>query len=152
METKNADKKIGVFVYEMLGTSMIMYAFMVNRGLFNYGAKFVTFAMMVIAWNVSGGHFNPAISLGVYVSEKKWGGNALTLLLMMAGQFAGAFLGILWGYLALIDSKIQDELASGMADGSHSKVNYVFITQILPQTPSGTNDYGTGDEGFTRDW
>ena len=155
METKSNDKKIGVFVYEMLGTSVIMYAFMVG-GTFDASAKLVTFFMMLIAWNVSGGHFNPAISLGVYVSEKKWGGNILPLLLMMAGQFAGAFLGILWGYLALIDVDLQDKLASAEDVDRHSKVNFSLISIVAPlngdYSSNSVYDLGTGDHGFTRDW
>ena len=44
----------------------------------------MTLAMMCLAWNVSGGHFNPAITIGVYVSEKDFGGNALTAFIMIA--------------------------------------------------------------------
>ena len=59
--------------------------------------------MMFIAYNVSGGHFNPAISVGMYIAEKDFGGNLITLGLMVAAQFAGAFFGILLGFLAVLD-------------------------------------------------
>ena len=83
METGNKDKKIGIAVYEGLGTAFIMYAVMVEGGTFG-AASFVTLAMMCLAWNVSGGHFNPAITIGVYVSEKDFKGNALTAGIMIA--------------------------------------------------------------------
>jgi len=101
METGNKEKKIGVFCYEMLGTAFIMYAMMLENGVFG-SAVYITFAMMMVAWNVSGGHFNPAITLGVYVAEKDFKGNAVIMGLMIVGQFAGAFLGVLFGYLALV--------------------------------------------------
>ena len=86
METGKKDRKLGVFIYEMLGTAMIMFAFMLSsaEGSSAYPAK-VTFAMMVLAWEISGGHFNPAISVGVYVAEKDFGGNIGTLLIMILG-------------------------------------------------------------------
>lgn len=89
-------------VYELLGTAFIMYCLVVNKGVFVESAGVITFAMMCIAWNVSGGHFNPAITIGVYVSEKDFGGNALIAFLMICAQFGGAFLGLLFGYLARV--------------------------------------------------
>ena len=64
-----------------------------------------TLAMMCIAYNVSGGHFNPAISVGMFVANKKFKDDFISLLLMVGAQFAGAFFGILLGFLAVIDSK-----------------------------------------------
>jgi glycerol uptake facilitator-like aquaporin len=95
METGNKDKKIGVFAYEFLGTAFIMYAVMVDQtqslSLLAYYAGFgdayiyITLAMMMIAWNVSGGHFNPAITVGLYISSNDFGGNAIICFLMIAG-------------------------------------------------------------------
>jgi len=102
METGNKDKKIGIAAYECLGTAFIMYGVMVDLGGFSSAIP-ITFAMMVLAWNVSGGHFNPVISIGMYIAEKDFGGNLVTLLIMMVAQCAGAFLGLLFGYLSLID-------------------------------------------------
>jgi len=67
METNNHDKKIGVFFYEFLGTAFLMYALMMGRGTNTLVATLYG-SMMYLAWNVSGGHFNPAITLGMYVS------------------------------------------------------------------------------------
>ena len=109
METGNKDKKIGVAVYEALGTAFIMYALMVNVGSFISSAAVVTFACMCIAWNVSGAHFNPAITIGVYISEKNFGGNALMAGIMILAQFGGAFLGLIFGYLALISKDYMQD-------------------------------------------
>ena len=101
METHNHHKKIGVAAYEFIGTTLIMYAVMVTFGnvpVYVYGA------MMMLAWNVSGGHFNPAITLGVYISQMKLGKDAAIALIMIVAQFAGALFGVLFGYLALFDN------------------------------------------------
>ena len=101
METGNKDKKIGVVAYELLGTAFIMYAVIVDQS--GYAYIYITLAMMMIAWNVSGGHFNPAITVGMLIGSKDFGGNAAVASLMIAGQFAGALFGILFGYLALLN-------------------------------------------------
>ena len=110
METNNKDKKVGVFLYEFLGTAFIMYALIIGNGIFAYAALAVTFAMMCISYNVSGGHFNPAISIGMFLAQKKFGEDLLPLLLMIVAQFSGAFFGILLGFFAVIDSDYQDKL------------------------------------------
>ena len=46
-----------------------MYAIMLEKGTFLIAGG-ATALMMILAWDVSGGHFNPAITLGVYVAEK----------------------------------------------------------------------------------
>ncbi len=84
METGNKEKKIGIAAYECIGTALIMYSFMVTRGNFTYASVYITFAMTVLAWNVSGGHFNPVISVAMYISEKDFGGNLVTLLILVA--------------------------------------------------------------------
>ena len=70
METENKDRKIGVFAYEFLGTALIMYAVMISGGESITSAIPTTIAMMCIAYNVSGGHFNPAISIGMFFANK----------------------------------------------------------------------------------
>ena len=111
METGNKDKKIGVIAYEFIGTAFIMYAMMMFNGLYA-PTMGMTCAMTALAWNVSGGHFNPALTIGMYVAEKDFGGNALIAGLMIAAQFCGAFFGVLLGFLALIDKDWQEEVAN----------------------------------------
>jgi glycerol uptake facilitator-like aquaporin len=110
METGNKDKKIGIAAYECIGTALITYGFMVV-GESATSAISITFAMTILAWNVSGGHFNPVISVAMYISEKDFGGNIVTLIILVGSQFIGAFLGVLLGYLALIDKEYQEALA-----------------------------------------
>ena len=49
METGKQNKKVGVFLYELIGTAFIMFTFMVTRayGYEGYPAR-MTFAMMVV--------------------------------------------------------------------------------------------------------
>ena len=109
METNNKDKKVGVFMYEFLGTAFIMFALIINKGAFGLKPVAVNFAMMCVAYNVSGGHFNPAKTVGMFVANKKFKDDFLPLLLMVGAQFAGAFFGILLGFLAVIASEYMSE-------------------------------------------
>ena len=151
METNNQDKKIGVFLYELLGTAFIMYAVIVDQ----LGAKngfgnaylYITLAMMMIAWNVSGGHFNPAITIGVYVASKDFSGNALTCLLMIAGQFSGAILGFLFGYLALISKDYMEDYAilNFNPDREHNaNIPKDYIARLYPTEQSITYRNASG--------
>ena len=67
METDRSHKKFIVYIYEFLGTAIIMYSLMMSFGNYVLTCS-VTLILMLIAWDVSGAHFNPAITLGVFVS------------------------------------------------------------------------------------
>lgn len=109
METENKGKPLGVFAYEFLGTAFIMYALMMQIGAFNENVAIITFGCMLQAWTVSGGHFNPALTIGMFVAEKK-AKNIVVAGTMIVAQFAGAFFGILLGFLSLIDDNGQNKL------------------------------------------
>ena len=113
METAK-NRKIGALIYEFLGTAFMTYGVMVLSGLVSFP---LTFAMLVLAWEVSGGHFNPAITLGMWVASSGRGKNLVTMLLMIAGQVCGAFFGVLLGYLAIVDKTYQNAKALADAQG-----------------------------------
>ena len=154
METGNKDKKIGVFAYECIGTALITAALIIQDGsYYGLGCFYTTVAMMCIAWNVSGGHFNPAISLGMFVAEKKWGSDLFPLLIMVGGQFVGAFVGILFGWMAVEDSDYQEK-QTGQGESSHATVpsNWINFTAFLPLDAEKSVDDGMSRDPITRDW
>jgi len=52
----------------------------------------------MIAYQVSGAHFNPAISLATFIAE--WNPkNVIRLIVCVIAQYAGAFAGFLISYL-----------------------------------------------------
>ena len=104
-----------------------------------------TIVMMCIAYNVSGGHFNPAISVGMFLAQKKFGEDLLPLILMVVAQFAGAFFGILLGFFAVIDSEYQDKKVSDDNE-KHANVpsSWVSFTAFLPKTGKRGNNYDDG--------
>lgn len=58
-----------------------------------YGVVFTFFCLLQILGPVSGGHMNPAVSLGVYIREGK-SENTGFLIKIMIMQFIGAFVGV----------------------------------------------------------
>jgi|LauGreDrversion4_2_1035121.scaffolds.fasta_scaffold213684_2 glycerol uptake facilitator-like aquaporin len=89
--------------YEFLGTAVVTYAY--NLGYKNYEIRAGAYlAVYLFAVNISGGHFNPATSLAVYLTEKdKRNKNLSYLLSVMLFQLFGAYFGILISYLLVKD-------------------------------------------------
>ena len=77
-----SDRKIAVLIYELLGTCILTYVTLISKGDFP-AIGGVYFCLLYICWNVSGGHFNPALSISVYIGQKNFGGNIVTLAMML---------------------------------------------------------------------
>lgn len=84
--------------YEFLGTALIVYAYNFTATSF-FGRGFAYFVGWLIAVSISGAHFNPATTLGVYLAEGKYVRQIGRLLLYMFVQFCGGFLGIFFTWL-----------------------------------------------------
>lgn len=106
METPTGhDRKGLVCFYEFLGQIFFMYIVLVGGGsgsdAWGISGPLVLFAIVNIFGGVSGGHFNPAVTLGVYVREAKWAENFIFMIMIIASQLAGALVGMLLAYLVL---------------------------------------------------
>ena len=133
----------------------------------------LNFVMLVLAWNISGGHFNPAISIGMCIATKKIGAHWMTLLIMVGAQFAGGMFGLCLGFLSILDIEymnkqvsVQNEehfcyLANEQFRGEdcpyerNASVPEAWLGIIAPIIPYGTEDLGADTHystGFTRDW
>ena len=67
METKLGHKrKFVVTLYEGIGTALFTYCILVSTA-DALAAAFALFSMILIFGSVTGGHFNPAVTLGVLV-------------------------------------------------------------------------------------
>ena len=111
---------------------------------------------MLFAWELSGGHFNPTITLGVYISEKKFGSQVITMLSMIVAQFAGAIFGILLAFLVLINKDYMSTQAAFDNLNDYPKIPNSLIGIIAPLTPNGYDLSGIDNNNqkipFTRDW
>jgi len=102
MEYSGGSERRGtVAIYEFLLTMSFMWGIMMVAG--TAYANFVPailFMMLILGGNVSGGHYNPAVTLGVFINEKKFGQDASLAGIMMVSQFAGAVAGAFFGWLS----------------------------------------------------
>lgn len=58
-------------IYEFLGAALVTYAFNFTQTSY-MGRGFAYFIGWLLAASISGAHFNPAISLAVYIVEAKY--------------------------------------------------------------------------------
>jgi len=143
METPTGhDRKALVCFYEFLGQIFFMYIVLVSGGSgsdqWGIAGPLALFAIVMIFGGVSGGHFNPAVTLGVYVREAKWAGNFLFMIMIIASQITGALVGMLLSYVVLripvdgnyeiLDANVPLLLPSPVADKAKIQANDVTLT------------------------
>ena len=105
-------RKLLVALNEFLGVLFFMYIVVVGgtTGSDTWGISgpLALFVMINIFGGISGGHFNPCVSLGVYVREAQWGKNLAFLFMYILAQISGAICGMLLATLAT-QIKVGDE-------------------------------------------
>ena len=79
-----------VFAYEALGTMLFVYSILLTNN--PISISFSLFASIILFGSITGGHFNPAVTLGVYIKENKYAENLRWLFFVILAQILGAFL------------------------------------------------------------
>ena len=79
--------------YELVGTAIFIYMILVSTG-DAIAVPLALFSVIIIFGGITGGHFNPAVTLGVYLHEGKWKENAPFMMLIMTSQLVGSLLGM----------------------------------------------------------
>jgi len=104
METDDGhQRKITVLLCELLGTALFIYGVIMTGSA--AGIPFSLLFSTLIFGAVTGGHFNPAVSLGVFISEGNYSKNVRLLVLLWIGQFLGGALAIGLAYLSLYETR-----------------------------------------------
>jgi len=97
-ENKTALHLVRALVYEFVGSAVLLCAF--NFTMTSYMARaFAYFVAWLMCVSVSGAHFNPAVSLAVYLAEGKYARQIGRLLLYWLVQLCGFFFGTLIVYM-----------------------------------------------------
>ena len=101
MEVKGAkNHKFIVFVYEMLGTAMLMTGINWSSSISStedpinlkpIGITMGLYAAILIFGDPGGAHYNPAVTVGVFIKEGKLSNIPIALMMIFA-QVVGAFL------------------------------------------------------------
>ena len=61
---------------------MLVYAVLGSGGN-REAVAFTLFTLILFTGSITGGHFNPAVSTGVFVTNKKWGHDFVYFLLIL---------------------------------------------------------------------
>jgi glycerol uptake facilitator-like aquaporin len=145
METPTGNqRKPLVALYELMGTATFVYMILVSTG-DAIAVPLALFAMIVIFGGITGGHFNPAVTLGVYMSEgtaEKFKENAPMAVLVTLSQLVGALLGMLVAAFSL----------SANVDGEWTVPAHRVPILAPKDTESEEGAFETGKEGFNEDW
>ena len=135
-------RKALVATYELVGTALFIYMILVSTG-DALGVPLALFSMIVIFGGITGGHFNPAVTLGVFIHEGKWKENAGYAALIAVSQLVGSLLGMLLAAITLC-AKVNGELT----------IPEHRVPVLAPTDPKGENAYdmATDSDGFSENW
>lgn len=127
--------------YEFLGTSMLTLGYNFTSAGLAVGMNL--FVGILLAGKVSGGMFNPAVTIGVYTAEAKFLKEIKMVLMIITAQILGAYFGIFYAhmvngvpeYLCPFDREV-----GCLIEGQHGKVfllefwcTFFFVICILCQ-------------------
>lgn len=134
MEVKNGSSfKKAVLFAEFLGTCGLILS--VNMSNSTTHISIACFVMIVLFGGISGGHINPAVTIGVYIERKEYAKNIWFAIMIMLAQFAGAVFALVIGYML----RVTVITSSGIESFS-PRVN-TFAPPILIST-DGKPSYG----------
>lgn len=125
--------KLDIYVCEFIGTALLVLSVVCAvNGSSAFAGISIAMTLMVLVYSmgpISGGHFNPAVTLGVMLSNKMEGGWERGLAYMIV-QFMGGALGAISGFL--IYSKAFIVKPDKNFDVSHAcAVEFIYTTLLV---------------------
>lgn len=92
-------EKLVICFYEFLGTGMLVLGYnFTSAGL---AVGFNLFVGILMSAKVSGGMFNPAVTIGVYTADKTFLKNIVLIAMIIISQVLGAYFGIIYAHFCL---------------------------------------------------
>jgi hypothetical protein len=130
-----------VCIYELLGTATLMFAVVMCAGNALY-VVFTLWAILMIGGGITGGHFNPAVSTGVFVWRRKFHEDFHLYVSIMGSQFVGAAIGCLLGFLM-----IGTFSSEWYALNPYGSIPEKWVPHFAPQDPlQGAGGHGLAIE------
>ena len=101
MEANGQDRKWTVCACEFLGTALFLFGIISTN--LPLTIPFSLLASVVIWGDITGGHFNPAVTIGVFTTLEKRSENIVFMFMIIISQIAGGMFGALMSYGGNID-------------------------------------------------
>ena len=137
METKTGhDRKLIVALYEFIGTCMFTTIILISKANAE-AAALGLFTQIIIFGDVTGGHFNPGVTLGVLVWQLS--NNPLAQVLFAAmiivAECAGAIVGGLLSYYILsVDGEVPEDNVAILAPSTDIDTKGDEVFEVNVQT------------------
>ena len=137
METPTGhDRKAIVCFCEFLGTALFIFGIIETS--IPISIPFSLLASVVIWGDVTGGHFNPAVTLGVWTTLPHKGANFIFMLMIWAAQILGGFLAIGMAYLGNfgkgdpgVPILAPTNFVTGKIDNAPNELGFSMDLQVL---------------------
>lgn len=129
MEADGHKRMFTVCACEFLGTALFIFGILQTN--LPLSIPFSLLASVVIWGDITGGHFNPAVTLGVFVTLGDYGKNFAFMIMIMIAQIAGGFLAIGMNWIG----------AYGKADSTVAILAPVDPKTGAPENPANDHDY-----------
>jgi len=132
-----------VCVYELLGTATLMFSVVMCGGNALY-VVLTLWAILMIGGGITGGHYNPAVSTGVFIWRRQYAEDFRLYISMMVSQFIGAALGCLFGYLMLGNFS-----ADWNSRHPYGAVPDAWVPFFLPEDPMNIPHHATSGRAWS---
>lgn len=111
---------------------MLMFAINVQSGATafgQFGIAFMLFACLLIGGPITGAHYNPSVTIGVFISNKHWKEDFGMFFLMISAQFTGACMGVFLVWLSLFNGTDRVET-------TREGIPLTEMVELLPMVPT----------------
>lgn len=153
-----------IFGYEFFATGMLVVAINATQGN-AVGIGLCVFFLLLLAGPITGGHFNPAISLGVFINKYcccsvTWQ-SFFALINMITAQIFGALVGMNIIHAMIHDSSLPGPMVQAQFPHLQPKTHYywqaflleilttfIFVMSVLIVKDTRTGDWVHGGNGW----
>jgi glycerol uptake facilitator-like aquaporin len=96
-----------VCLYEAIGTGFVVYTSLMGKVSIepNCAVVFTIFALILVIGPVTGAHFNPAVTLAVYIQNVDWRQDWAFCIQIMVAEFAGGIWGMCLAWMSLYNEE-----------------------------------------------
>ena len=121
-------EKLVICFYEFLGTGMLVMGYnFTSAGL---AVGFNLFVAILMSAKVSGGMFNPAVTIAVYTADKTFLDNVPLILMTIASQICGAYFGIMYAHFCMGRPEFLCPFEQSTGCITYDSVGRVFLLEF----------------------